>query len=899
MSDDRTNNDSRSWLWLWPVVGTFWCGLIIETWLATPNWVEANAASETMRLSLELALVVWIPLSLIWLVCSTETVRRRCLFTAMTILGGFSLVVLAGGRPGGGIIVSSVPFQTLGSRRYFPETLNLSTVELILLVVSAGIALGLINRFTGNIRFHRCPLPKRSNSMTLKQRRLIAYRSENQTSPVMMRSESRALVVGLVVWMLLFAWACYDSNLVSAGQIATHGLAAALYLFLVVWCAGHCLSSWLAGFVLAVGMFPFLTLPGFGKIGRLLLYSTTNAEVTIALIVSATVAVATVLSVILLVLTHQAPRRFAFAKVDNPDVTSADTDDSNKRAIRTKSEAGLSVVISRSAVLGSLLWIACGGFAYWLPRSIDPVVLAQSDPLSIPLASFSAQVMACHDGQRTFRYRPSEHEQAKGRHYYGNASNLESEYNLFNYNSWSPTAERQLTLPELNQNTDALVQPLTDLINQSIIVNVQIMEPVEDMDRLAALLDTGAMIHCNVNAKHQPLPVDRLSKPNLIIQDVYSVSDDLATWAFLSQMRTFRGREPMFVDCQFPVEPSFLPSERILIYNCRFPVGFLMHQPTLRAAGNHIQILKLSPGQKFTGPELATFLQNGGVIVAAPPFDSIVAEDFPPIFVPDRISTHESVWQPSARPLLLDSNVAQAAISQRLLLPKLIEVDTDGRLTALGLTASRDCPTVPAWTTFPDVKRLYITLGSLRNYDNRRAKDEEFAEESIGFQSKAFPALESVVFESTHTKWIEVEDSFVRDVLSTSQLKQVIVSVPFDQFLAAADVCNAEQLVVDATRHWGFARANPDEFLKWVSELHRMKNLKEVVIIDPNEVTMAGAANPIGTDFVDFTAAAQQKTRQVLTDQWTERIHAVAPHLKVRVVDQIPDPGKENDELDD
>ncbi|MDP1561767.1 MAG: hypothetical protein Q8M16_10245 [Pirellulaceae bacterium] len=883
-------------VWMWPFVSMFWCIIVIDTWLVAPEITPKDSAVESLQVALESGATAFLVVLMVWMIGSPQPIRHRIAFMGCLVVSSLVLWLLASAVPGDGLNFTADRLPQIFQGHVFDETLNLTSFELGFMVLTALLVFGVLNRQLSQVRLHRHPLPSRSEVSGYFRRLRLAYRSQNETPAGLEDSEARWGTAGLVIWSILLLWSWSLPISVGFSQLMAWSVTFGLSLFLIVWCASLCLWRWWACVVMVFGTMLLATLPWADRILKFGIYWSFDVDTMSAVGSLIVVVCVTVAGMFLMALFHQMPRRFEPRR-------SANSANDKVRA-STVNTPIMQLPIARrniiSWIFASGLWLSFCGMAYWLPRNLDAVVLLEAEPKSIRLAYLSAKLLQLNDGKRTVDFT------ADYIQFNRNTLGYESQEKarpIVLPNVWEGNGQSHVvTLSQLDERLDQCIPTFRQLFVDKVPVRVDILSPVRDLERLAALLDTGVDVACGLDAGHRPLPIKRLSRPNLEIRSVKSLdSFDQDTWDFIELYNT--DRNIYLDDCQLSEQLPVMPPKIFCFVRCQFSPALFRKLANTKHFRNdsYFRIAELVPDQKFNGADLVGFLRNNLLIYATPPFESIVAAPFPAVVIPSRRWGFSS-WDPSVRPLLLDSELAELVTEMKIDIPGSLELDSDGQIIALSLIPTRDCPADRKWTIFPHVKWLHLELNPRIEFDGRESIETEYVPEPIDFYPEAFPNLSNLILEISPDDWTDELKMFVRKVLSVPSIRTL--EIPLDDMLLwqfAVELSHAETLVIDfsSNRTRALRHHTPERLLEWINDLGKFTKLKKVVIHDPDHMTVGISGTSLPIRNLPQTTGSLALTRAQLTNEWTERILAVAPQIEVRIDDNAIEVLKENDELDD
>lgn len=874
----------------------FWSSLIVDAWLLVPDTINSSGTVELLHVGVETGGVAFLVVLMVWTVCSPQPVRHRIAFLICLSIASSIVWLLASAAPGDGLNFTLATLSRLFLRRVLAESLDLSTPELGLMVTTAILIFGALNRQLSQVRLHRQPLPARSKTSDYFRRLQIAYRLQNETPPGLRASEMRWGAVGLVLWVGLFLWVWTIPTWIGLDRLFGWSAVLGLLLFLMVWCASLFLWRWWAGLVLAFGTILLAIVPWSARIVQFALTGLPEFQTTNAVSILIFVASVVLASIFCMGLYHQTPRR-----LDGTTTTDSPSDQvSNSTNNSPVMQSPIASGNRYSWIWIGGIWGLCCSLAYWLPRNIDAVVLLEAEPKSIRLANLSARLIQLNNGKRNVVF--SVESVLIDRFARGISNQDGVRPILWPNRSENSRQSHVVAVSQLDERIDQCLPILSHLSNDKIPIQIVIGNPVRDLDRLMALLETGVDVECSLDAGDRPLPVTRLSVLNLNVVSFKSIDTwDKETWDFIYGQKNTR--HTILIDCQLPKELPVVPGSSYVFIRCKFPPELTrsLSRGDHFAKAVYFRIPELLPGHRFDTVDLLRFLGNNLVIDAMPPFDTITEGSSPAIIVPDRRWEFSS-WKPSIRPLLLDYDLAKAATNSGIKFPGLLEFDDKGQIVAMELVPSRDCPAGRQWTVFPHVESLRLHLDHRIVFDSRTSPSEENIPEEIDFYPEAFPNLSAITLTKS-TDWLTDElTTITRKVLSLPNIKQVELPI-VDESLweMTVELSHANTLIIDFSSRltqqlFNYEREN---ILDRINELDKLKNLKKVIIRDPNHLTRVLFGPSDMAQIAGSPNTNEDSPRVQLSKAWTERIQAVVPQIEVQWVDGIPDQVKENDELDD
>ncbi|MDP1563219.1 MAG: hypothetical protein Q8M16_17705 [Pirellulaceae bacterium] len=891
-------NYSPSLMWVLPIACSIWIGVLVDGWFARPSVRNPVffAVDPTFEVMSGPALV----LLGVWFLMSPARMAVRIQALLFVFVSSLPIAYFAHQRPGQGLSTVWETMRYYADRYYALGTKWVQMAEFLFAIAVAAFSLLLLNRLLSQVYFHRVPVESATSAKRFQQRLSDAFWTSvgsESDRVATQRWEDRVLIASGLSLLAIGIGYLFLSDATQLDSLVKTGLLFGCTVYLCVWAASECHRPWVSFLILWIGVTGLASIPQVARLASSFGRVSTAQEL---LFCVSSITFSTVLggvSLWLLRRSHQMPRR-------------------TKKLPWSKLETTTEARVAQPTVSRFAFWTTglalCGlftGGAYWIPQNIDAENLTDEKQLSLRDGWLAAKLL----------------DQTKGaRSRFAISRDLRTDV---------PTV--LLKLPLVDDYWMSVASLVEQRSKEGDKCSLEIESPVADLEWLERMLQQGIEVTCSLDAEGREIPPALIAKPGLRLRKVFNTELSVSTWSLLLSSHQPTLQE--MVGCQLPdtLPPQFgVPTQRTnVLRECVASESLLA---VINSLTRWRQVTMIDP--KWTLPldglTLTKFVHNEEIL-GQTPLTIPVTSGSRPMMVPTYATEQYSRWEVSIRPLLLDSSIATEATANRTNVPGHLRFDSDGRLTEVGVTPTRDCPATIPWVTLPDVEHLHVNLVA-SSYDGRTSSNDARVVEEVGFQSAAFSKLSRATIyahppqyfnllgverqTTMYDHWDARFEKFLRELLKHPGLIEVQVDGRFNPYVwrLLAESESIERLVVDT---------NYDMEILWLDMLSQFPKLKEVVVmaqISPQGTRVPQAnqarllamkaymANLLGgppvalpTDGIDeleeYGLEGEALDRDVentrlravqeledaqksLLPDWTKLIQSAVPHVRVSVV---------------
>ncbi len=840
---------SPSLLWVLPIACSIWLGLIVEGW-----WAHATMDNRILSAGdsiLEAMTAPAILVLLVWLVFTTVRWSTRLLVLGFLISTSLPIAYLSFQQPGQEFTSIWDPVQHYTRRIFFRELLSQTWFDLVITLASAMAIMMAFNRWMTRIVFHRVPIAPKAGAKPSRSDRYYAFwgptpLEDPQLEQTHLRNEWRLWWILGAVLLVGCGWNISVGTLLKFHSTLLNGLGIAISSYLLIWVASHFYRPWWTCLCLAVGVGLVPVLAQLIEITWSLGPRSLGSELVVWGAAAITSVVLVTLSLMLLLFSHQMPRRCR-KRIDGWTPVDYFSNDVQKR----------SSIVRFWLVTLPVFALFCG-FALWLPTHLAPLELTIENELSFRNSWLAAKILRHSGGNRQ----------------------------IFSLRGIGKKTTFLLKLPRLADEWEIYAQLMERRAIEGGACSIRVREDVDNLEYLQKLLDQGIQVNCSLDAKQAKVPTHLVETKGLQLMGLSNAVIDAEGWASLEachpMLRSFgkcRLADPI------PGNMSYAAAQ---FMECEIsPEGFA--QLSARAAP--FKLYETHFSGPVDGYDLFRFLYFRGSVGGRIPISNL-AEGFPRVFVPVYVSDLFSKWEISTRRMLTDAEVLAEVLETKWSIPPYFVLDSQGRLTKLGVKPTRDCPKNVPWIVQPDVEELFLDL-SAGDFDSRTDEDAVFEQEEIGFQSAAFPKLSSIFIQRLRDTGPRLPndeprdprlDGFLKELLSDPKVAQVKADIPslHDNWKLLLMHGKVERLVI--------VRKSGDGWNAYtLAQLPALKTVQKVIVVD-GSVFADGKVNEFGLSTEEIGKAnvvAEQLVKwnkEVAEKQWLEIMRGFAPNATVEIV---------------